>query len=130
MKDNDGAKRKETHVKAEILTALGGRPDYLVWNHPTGVARALTPPFAHVRYGLPGSPDVIGVHTITITADMVGRQIGVAIGIETKHPKGGTQREQQKKFQAAWEARGGIYILTRESDNIADIIGERAHESR
>lgn len=115
-------KRTETHVKADVLTALGGRVDYMVWNHPTGTGRALSPPYPVIKYGLPGSPDIIGVHTVTVTDDMVGQRIGVAVGIETKHPKTGSQREQQKRFQAAWEARGGVYILTRTAEGITDII--------
>lgn len=128
-------KKKEADVKAEILATLGGNPKFMVWNHPTGVARALTPPYAHVKYGLPGSADVIGVACVTVTQEMVGREIGVAIGIETKHPKGGKHREQQKKFQAAFEKRGGVYILTRTSDDIEEkvrysiVSGGRADES-
>lgn len=91
----------ESDIKRTILLRLGARPDCLVWNHPTGVATLST---GHViRYGLVGSPDIIGVCA------------GRAIGVEVKAARG-RQSDQQKRFQAAWEARGGLYILAKSAD--------------
>ena len=42
---------------------------------------------------------------------------GRAFGIEVKTAKG-QQREAQKKWQAAWEKRGGIYILARSLEDV------------
>ena len=108
----------EGQIKAEILAAMGRMPHVLAWNHPTGVGRALAPPHPVIRYGLPGSPDIIGAVAYTITPADVGRTVGLALGIEVKTPTG-RQRDDQKRFQAAWERRAaGIYILARSVDDV------------
>lgn len=45
-------------------------------------------------------------------ADIMGAYRGRAVAIETKAP-GGRLRETQKRFRAAWEKAGGIYIVAR-----------------
>ena len=105
----------ETIIKNKILIALG-RIAGMFWNHPTGVAQSLTPPYAKVRYGLNGSPDIIGVTPVTVTAEMVGRTVGVAVGIEVKTDTG-RQSQQQKNFQVAFTKAGGVYILARSVDD-------------
>ena len=42
---------------------------------------------------------------------------GRAFGIEVKTAKG-KQRDAQKKWQEAWEKRGGIYILARSVEDV------------
>lgn len=105
----------ESDIKRTILLRLGARPDTLVWNHPTGCARAMHPPHQVITYGCVGSPDIIGCKSVTIPHSWVGRQVGLAIGVEVKTPTG-RQSEQQRKFQAAWTARGGLYILATSAD--------------
>ena len=103
----------EAQIKSDILATLGALPHVFVWNHPTGVARTLTPPYSVIRFGLNGSPDIIGAVAYTITQADVGRTVGLAIGIEVKTTTG-RQRDDQKRFQAAWERRShGLYILAR-----------------
>ena len=96
----------ERDIKAAILLALGRRPDVLAWNHPTGLARSLTPPYQPVTYGLVGSADIIGV----LGPD--GRAIAVEVKTAT-----GRQSEQQRKFEAAFRRCGGLYILARSVDD-------------
>ena len=91
----------ESDIKRAILLRLGSRQDTLVWNHPTGVAQL--PDGRVIRYGCVGSPDIIGVCN------------GRAVGVEVKAARG-RQSEQQVRFQAAWESRGGLYILARSAD--------------
>ena len=108
----------EAQIKSDILATLGALPHVFVWNHPTGVARTLTPPYSVIRFGLNGSPDIVGAVAYTITAADVGRTVGLALGIEVKTPTG-RQRDDQKRFQAAWERRAaGIYILARSIDDV------------
>lgn len=54
--------------------------------------------------GLVGEPDISGC--------LDGRWIGIEVKTET-----GRQRTGQAKFQAAIEARGGIYIVARSPDD-------------
>ncbi len=50
-----------------------------------------------VRYGLhPGSPDLIGWKRITVTSDMVGTTLAVAVGLEIKTTTGRATPEQSK----------------------------------
>jgi len=43
---------------------------------------------------------------------------GVVLQLEVKKPKGGVQSQNQKDFQASWEAQGGIYICGCANDTI------------
>ena len=61
-----------------------------------------------VRYGLaPGSSDLIGWKTITITPHHVGRQIAVFTAIEVKKP-GGKINPAQKQFVDFVDEMGGL----------------------
>ena len=59
---------------------------------------------------------------MTITPDMVGKVIGVATAIETKTAKG-RQRDEQKTFERVMVAQGGLYILARSADDVANALG-------
>lgn len=54
----------------------------------------------YVRYGLaPGSSDVIGVRTMQVTANMVGKRVAVPLMIETK-----TEDQRLSTDQKSWLA--------------------------
>jgi hypothetical protein len=66
-----------------------------------------------VRYGLqPGSSDLIGWRTVTITPEMVGQQVAVFTSIEVKTPTGRVKPEQQQWLDAV-QAAGGIAGVAR-----------------
>jgi hypothetical protein len=66
-----------------------------------------------VRYGLqPGSSDLIGWRTVTITPEMVGQQVAVFTSIEVKTPTGRVKPEQQQWLDAVLSA-GGIAGVAR-----------------
>lgn len=133
-------KQPESVIKNKILIALGRSVDGIFWNHPTGTAvpmatiKALKSRFhcypdvvealnrvPVIKFGLEGSADIIGVHTVTVTAEMVGQKIGVATAIEVKTDTG-RQRPEQKRFEAAFAAAGGIYILARSTDDLEPLL--------
>lgn len=92
----------ESQILAGILQALGHRRDLcLVWRNNSGSARAIHAPNRVIAFGLPGSPDILGI-----------LRGGRWLGIEVKAAKG-RQSEQQKRFQRAAEALGGVYVLAR-----------------
>jgi hypothetical protein len=68
-------------------------------------------------HGVNGMPDYCCVVPLTIKPDMVGKTIGVFVGIEAKAGKG-VQTPSQEDRQVDIEAAHGIYILIRGSDNI------------
>ena len=62
----------EAGEQSRIMLALGGHPGIRVFRNNVGLARF--PDGSTVRYGLcPGSADLIGWRTVTITQDMVGQ---------------------------------------------------------
>lgn len=102
----------ETDIAHSILLAIGQRPDVLAMKRTVGKFRALDNPARIVTVGTPGEPDIGAVVAVRITPEMVGRTVGIAVGIEVKTAIG-RQREGQKLFEHAWTKRGGIYVLAR-----------------
>lgn len=110
----------EASFLADVRLALGQRPDIFMIRINTGNYLPID-----WRPGMPkrviesapaGTPDLLGVQRIEArTAPGIGATpmpgyIGRAFAIECKFGKG-KQREAQKNWQAAWERRGGLYIL-------------------
>ena len=101
----------ETNIANSILLALSGK-DCLAWKQTVGKFRSMENPDRIVSVGTPGMSDIMTVRAVTITPDMVGKTIGVAVAHEVKTSKG-KQRENQQRWQAAFETKGGIYLLSR-----------------
>lgn len=79
----------------QVLLEIGSRKDLMVWKNATGVTKIDD---RVIRYGLPGSPDIIGI--------LAG---GRFLGLEIKTGSA-RQSPQQKFFQKRFESLGGIYI--------------------
>jgi hypothetical protein len=117
--------KPEAQILKEILLTLGSRADMRVWRNNTGqlwtgkiirkVERAGTIKVEKgdilikrgypVRFGLPGSADILGV------AAPSGRFIAVEVKAEN-----GKQSKQQKVFADMVKRMGGAYILARSKD--------------
>ena len=108
------AARSERAILAEILLTIGSRPDLRVWRNNTG--QIPTPDGRMIRFGLPGSADILGVM----------KPNGRFLAIECK-TEIGKQSDLQKAFQAMIESHGGLYILAR---SVADVISRlpEAHQ--
>jgi len=116
------AQNRETRTVAHpALLAVGNRPDALVWKQPVGNFRAMDNPERIVKVGTPGQSDAGMVVAVEITADMVGKTIGVAVFPEFKTAKG-KQRDRQKDFEAAVRSRGGVYELVRSAEQMVDLV--------
>lgn len=94
-----------TALVEAILLALGQMPDVVAWKNTTGVGRTFTGD-RPIRFGLVGSSDVFAV---------VGPR-GRFLGAEAK-TGGAVQSKQQKAFQRAVEAVGGVYVVCRSVDD-------------
>ena len=115
--------QSEGVIKAQILAALGSRPDTLVWNHPTGVGHPLHSPTTVIRYGLVGSPDIIGCIACTVQPHHVGQTWGRALGIEVKAATGRV-RPEQYRFHAAWTTRAhGLLVVARSVEDVERYLG-------
>lgn len=118
MADN----RSEKSIQNEGLIGLSSEPDSLVFRNNTGQAwqgnqvKSPTGSFVKVepgmvilrearpvKFGLPGSADVLGA--------MQGCPVAVEFKTLT-----GRQSDQQGMFGAAWRKAGGIYVLARSPD--------------
>lgn len=97
-----------------------------LWRNNVGVLQDRTG--RPVAYGLgseggramPGTSDAIGLHTITITPDMVGRQVAVFTAIEVKDQASLT--DAQRRFLLAVHNLGGIAGCARSVDDARRIL--------
>ena len=103
----------EKSIMNRCLVKLSTLPGVRVWRNNTGALRDSNGQL--VRFGLPGSGDIIGLRSIVITPEMVGQTIGQFLAVETKRP-GGKQTEQQEKFESMVVSLGGVYVLATNPD--------------
>jgi hypothetical protein len=98
----------ERRIQAEIQLAAGNGAR--LWRNNVGALRDAQGQL--VRYGLcPGSSDLIGFRTITITPDMVGQRVAVFSAVEVKDKARPT--EQQHAFIRLVEQAGGMAGVAR-----------------
>lgn len=76
-----------------------------------------------IRYGVgnPGGSDLIGLHTVTVTPDMVGQKLAVFTAIEVKTPTG-RATEQQQRFLVMVKGLGGIAGIARSVQDAGDLL--------
>lgn len=121
------ARNRETRTVAHpALLAVGQRPDVLIWKQPVGLFRALNDPERKVFVGTPGQSDAMAVVAVTITPDMVGKTIGVAVAPEFKTAEG-KQRKSQELWEAAFTQRGGVYRLVRSQADMQQLVEDVQH---
>lgn len=105
----------EAATQRQLLAILGPVAGLHVERTNTGVA--VDPRTGrHVRFGTPGAPDV----RLTVA--------GLAVAVEVKSPTG-RQSEQQRRWQAAHEAAGGVYLLCRDAVATAREVARIAAEA-
>lgn len=81
-----------------------------------------------LKFGLsPGSPDLVGWQSVTITADMLGQQLAIFVGIEIKMP-GEKPRQEQQHWLNTLSIAGGIAgVATSEIEAISLISSHESH---
>ena len=108
----------EAKVQNDIRIACGAGPARL-WRNNTGALKDAAGRL--VRYGLcPGSSDLIGLRTITITPDMVGQTLAVFVAIEVKDR--GRATPEQQAFIAMVQQAGGLAGIARSVDDARTIL--------
>ena len=111
----------ETDLQQRIRLALGTHPELRLFRNQVG---QLPDPRTGrmVQFGLArGSADLIGWRTITITPDMVGRQVAVFTSIEVKTERGRVRPEQQAWLNTV-QCSGGIAGIARSIADATQII--------
>lgn len=109
----------EQRIQQEIRIALGNGPVRL-WRNNTGCLfdRSGRP----VRFGLaPGSSDLIGLRTITVRPQDVGRELAVFAAVEVKDARGRPTQEQLK-FLDTVNRMGGLGGIARSVDEARRIL--------
>lgn len=126
---------EETGILKKIMKLLGGRRDTRIFRNNIGLAwfgtvlsnedniLVMKNP-RRVTYGLEtGTADCVGWHTVTITPEMVGKQVAVFLAIEVKTETGRATGEQ-KNFIAVVQRMGGIAGIARSVDEADGLIRE------
>ena len=105
----------EAATQRQLLAILGPVAGLHAERTNTGVA--VDPRTGrHVRFGTPGAPDI----RATVA--------GLAVAIEVKSPTG-RQSQDQRRWQAAHEAAGGVYLLCRDAVATAREVARIAAEA-
>lgn len=69
-----------------------------------------------------GGSDIIGLTTITITPEMVGRRVAVFTAVESKDGQGRLSSDQAR-FLKMVEERGGIAVVARSEEDALRAVG-------
>ena len=108
-------RNEETNIMNRIMLAMS-KKGWLVWRNNVGLFK--TPDGKRsINIGVKGSPDIMAIKPTVITPDMVGKTVGIFVGVEVKTATG-RQSEAQKKWQGVAESKGIEYILARSEDDV------------
>lgn len=112
----------ETAIQKAVMLAIGSQPNTRIFRNNCGVAHHKDG--SRVVYGLcPGSSDLIGWRTITITADMVGHKFAQFTAIEVKTATGRIS-QQQDNFIRVINSAGGLAAVIRSPAEAAAMFAE------
>ena len=110
----------EKEIQYEIRKAISQYPNIRLWRNNVG--SMIDKKGQMVTFGLcPGSSDLIGLESIVITPDMIGKTMARFLAIEVKSEKGKAS-ESQSKFLEMVRAMGGIGILARSVEDVHEIM--------
>lgn len=115
--------RETVDVQNPALIAVGSMPDVLIWRNHVGKFRAIHNPERIITIGSPGMADSLGVVMVTITPEMVGKQVGVAISAEYKQP-GKHPSKDQIRWGDAFRKRGGVHRVIRSAAEMLQLVSD------
>jgi hypothetical protein len=109
----------EQNIQQRIRLACSRGPTRL-WRNNTG--KLLDRNGRPVQFGLcPGSSDLIGYRSVTITPEMVGQTVAVFAAVEVKAPRGRPTAEQTA-FLDHVSAAGGLAGIARSVEEAEEIL--------
>lgn len=102
------------------LACSGAGSGVRLWRNNTG--RIVGQDGRMVTFGLcPGSADLIGYRSVTITPDMIGQTLAVFVAVEVKSPTGRPTSEQTA-FLEHVRAAGGLAGIARSVKDAEQIL--------
>ena len=113
---------RESDIQPEILLASPDSQARLLRNN-VGRFKDKTGRWVHYGVGGNGGSDLIGPTTITITPEMVGRQVAVFTACEVKRP-GAKPTEEQTAFLSMVHSRGGIACVATSIQDFQGAVSE------
>jgi hypothetical protein len=117
----------EQQIQQQIRLACSRGPTRL-WRNNVG--RLLDQSGRPVAFGLcPGSADLVGFTTVTITPDMVGQQVAVFAAVEVKAPAG-RPTPQQTAWLEHVSAAGGLAGIARSVEEAQAILSVKSDANR
>ena len=118
-------RQPEKEVMAAVKEWAGMRSDVTLWRNNVGSMEWA--PGRWLRYGLcVGSADFIGLTSITITPDLVGKKVAVFTALEAKAENGVLSTDQERFLMAVKDA-GGIASVVHDAEE-AQLAVERWHK--
>lgn len=116
---------RESVIQSQIRLALGRlRMLFLRYNVGLFFTRDGRP----VKIGEPGVSDLIGMVPHVVTAEDVGRTIGVFVALETKQVRDSTDKERRKQqgaFMRAVNRGGGLGAIVRSEEDAVDVVTKK-----
>lgn len=108
----------EKSIQSDILRVCGSMSHVRLFRNTVGVGYVGRPgALTKIRFGLmPGSADLIGWRTITVTPDLLGAEIAQFVSIEVKKPGGKPSPEQWNWFYQVRQFGGMSDICTNAFD--------------
>jgi hypothetical protein len=112
----------EARTQQEIRLAAGQGGSVLFRNN---VGSYKDPTGRWIQYGVcnPGGSDLIGWTPVTVTPDMVGRQLAVFTAVEVKSQRGAASKPQVNFIDAVTGAGGFAGIARSVADYLAIVRG-------
>lgn len=114
----------ESRIQSETRLSLGSLPNVRVFRNQVGFGWIGDPPTRRVKMGLfPGSGDLIGWTSYTITPDDVGKNVAVFTSAEIKS-RTGKPSDNQVNWMNQVNNAGGIAFVTNNDQHAVKTIQE------
>src|SRR5690606_20465435 len=106
---------KEQPVQQRVMLLSTG-PTRL-WRNNCGMLQDKTGRWVKFGVANPGGSDLIGLHSVVITPEMVGQRVAIFTSFEVKPTKGGRVTDDQLRFIDLVKSFGGIAGVVRSQDD-------------
>lgn len=105
----------------QAIRLAASKLGYVLWRNNRGALKDQRGRLVRYGVGPDGAGDLIGYAPITITQDMVGKQVAVFVNIEVKRPDHKTDKarlQNQIDFISRVRSRGGIAAMLDDPSNL------------